>query len=121
MQRIHPAQLGALLAFLAVALGAFGTHILKDTLTTERLATFETAVRYQMYHALALIAIAALPKVTHQAAFVLFFGVLVFSGSLYLLVATNTPWLGAIAPIGGGLLLAGWAHLFWRLTKIKTP
>ncbi len=114
---IHPAQLGAFLAFLAVALGAFGTHMLADALTTARLATFETAVRYQMYHALGLLALGALPKVTHVAALPLFLGTIIFSGSLYLLVATNTSWLGAIAPIGGALMLLGWALLFWKLFR----
>lgn len=118
-QFVHPAQLGAALAFLAVGLGAFGTHMLADVLTPERLGTFETAVRYQMYHALALVVIGALPKATHLAGFVLFAGTLVFSGSLYILVATNTSWLGAIAPIGGALLLAGWALLFWRLRRVR--
>ncbi|MCA9838247.1 MAG: DUF423 domain-containing protein [Trueperaceae bacterium] len=116
---LHPAQLGAILAFLAVALGAFGAHGLKGILSPDRLATYETAVRYQMYHALALLVIGALPKVTYRAAPVLFVGVLVFSGSLYLLVATNLSWLGAVAPIGGVLMLVGWLMLFFRLFRLE--
>ncbi len=114
---LNPAQLGAVLAFLAVALGAFGAHELKGILSPERLVTFETAVRYQMYHALALLVIGTLPKVSHKAALVLFIGVVIFSGSLYLLVATNMSWLGAIAPIGGLGMLTGWAMLFFSLFK----
>lgn len=114
---LSSAQLGAILAFLAVALGAFGAHGLKNVLSPERLATFETAVRYQMYHALALLIIAALPPQAQKAAPLLFAGVLVFSTSLYLLVATNLSWLGAVAPIGGFLMLSGWAMLFFRLFK----
>jgi uncharacterized membrane protein YgdD (TMEM256/DUF423 family) len=112
---IHPAQLGAILALLAVALGAFGTHALADILTTARLATFETAVKYQMFHALGLLALGALPKTSHVAALPIFLGVVIFSGSLYLLIATNTPWLGAITPIGGALMIFGWGLLAWRL------
>ncbi len=114
---IHPAKLGALLAFLAVALGAFGTHTLRGLLEPGELATYETAVRYQMYHALGLIAIGALSQRMQRAANLLFIGSLVFSGSLYLLVFSGFSWLGAIAPIGGALQLAGWALLFWDLRK----
>jgi uncharacterized membrane protein YgdD (TMEM256/DUF423 family) len=107
-------QLGALLAFLGVGLGAFGAHLLADALPEHRLATFETAVRYQMYHALGLVAVGALPRVVHRPAWLLFAGSLVFSGSLYLLVLANLPWMGAVAPVGGVLQLAGWAWLFLR-------
>ena len=108
-------KLGAALAFLAVAFGAFGTHYLQDFLTVERLGTFETAVRYQMFHALGLLVLAALPKKAQRAKWFLFGGSFVFSGSLYLLVLSNTSWLGAIAPIGGILQLLGWAVLFLNL------
>lgn len=106
-------HLGALLAFLGVGLGAFGAHLLSDTLPVHRLATFETAVRYQMYHALGLIAIGALPRIVHRVAWLLFVGNVIFSGSLYLLVLANLPWMGAVAPVGGLLQLAGWAWLFF--------
>lgn len=112
----QPAKLGAILAFLAVGLGAFGAHALSATLPTERLATFETAARYQMYHALALLILGALPTRAQRAAWFLFLGTIIFSGSLYLLVLTNLSWFGAIAPIGGVLMLAGWATLFFSLS-----
>lgn len=116
---LRAAQMGAVLAFLAVALGAFGAHGLKDLVSPERLATFETAVRYQMYHALALLLIAVLPQELGRAALPLFWGVLIFSGSLYLLVATGFAWFGAVAPIGGGLMLLGWALLSYYLFRLK--
>ena len=113
---VHPARLGALLAFLGVALGAFGTHALRDLVTPERLGTFETAVRYQMFHALGLLALGALPPKAWRAMWPLFLGSLLFSGSLYLLVATNLSWLGAVAPVGGALQLVGWGVLFFSLS-----
>ena len=114
---MNPAKLGALLAFLGVGLGAFGTHYLSDVLTPERLETFETAVRYQMFHALGLLALGALPARAHRAAWLLFAGTVVFSGSLYLLIATDVSWLGAVTPVGGLLQLAGWGLLFFSLSR----
>ena len=121
-------QSGAILGFLGVALGAFGAHALRATLTASgRLDTFETAVKYQFYHALALLAVGILLWIAqNDPAFrklqavqyltwsgnLFLAGVLVFSGSLYVLCATNITWLGAITPLGGVLLLAGWALLF---------
>ena len=98
---------------LAVALGAFGAHGLQGMVTEARLATFETAVRYQMYHALALFAVVGLMRWTASpllgwAGWLLIAGVLIFSGSLYLLVFTNASWLGAVAPIGGTAMIVGW-------------
>ena len=114
---IHPSKLGAGLAFIAVALGAFGAHALESMVTPDRLETFETGVRYQMYHALALFALGALPKRSWRAAPFFLAGILVFSGSLYLLVLTNTPWLGAITPIGGVLMLIGWGLFIFNLPR----
>ena len=114
---IHPSKLGAGLALLGVALGAFGAHMLGDVLSPERLDTFETAVRYQMYHALGLVALGALPKPTWRAAPFLFWGSVVFSGSLYLLIATGIGFLGAITPIGGILQIIGWGLLVFGLPK----
>ena len=102
---------GALLGFVAVAAGAFGAHGLRGVLTPERFETFEVAVRYQMYHALAILA--AVLFDAPQAAWLFFAGVVIFSGSLYLLVLTDTRWLGAITPIGGLCFLAGWIALAW--------
>jgi uncharacterized membrane protein YgdD (TMEM256/DUF423 family) len=107
---------GALSAFIAVAAGAFGAHALRARLAPDLLAVFETGARYQMYHALALLAVAwaatRWPGVPVRAAGWLFIGgTLLFSGSLYLLALTGTRWLGAITPLGGLLFLAGWAAL----------
>ncbi|MCP4425027.1 MAG: DUF423 domain-containing protein [Chloroflexi bacterium] len=122
MERIFVLMESALM-FLGVSLGAFGAHGLSDYLTRHDLsATFETAVRYQIYHALGLFVVAwAVGKwpgtLTTWAGYLLFVGVIIFSGSLYLLVMTNTRWLGAITPIGGVAFVMGWALLFfaaWR-------
>lgn len=111
---------GAVLGFLSVALGAFGAHALKDFLIAQnRLQTYETAVQYQMYHALALVLVGLLAIVKPQAnvsgvALCFLFGILIFSGSLYILCATGIRWMGAITPIGGLAFLAGWAWLAWK-------
>jgi uncharacterized membrane protein YgdD (TMEM256/DUF423 family) len=114
----NPAQAGALLALLAVAFGAFGAHALSDLVTPARLATFETGVRYQMYHALGLLLLGALPAGSQHAGWFLLTGSVIFSGSLYLLVLTNAGWFGAIAPIGGVLQLIGWGVLFVSLSRL---
>lgn len=111
---------GAALVGLAVALGAFGAHTLADLVTEARLATFETAVRYQAYHGLGLIGLAALSprgRVAAAAAPFLIVGTLVFAGSLYALVAGAPSWLGAVAPVGGVLLVVGWALAAYQLLR----
>jgi uncharacterized membrane protein YgdD (TMEM256/DUF423 family) len=100
---------GGLIGFLGVAAGAFGAHGLQSVLTAARLETLEVAVRYQMYHALALVLAGWLGAT--GAAWCFFAGTAVFSGSLYLLVATEQRWLGAVTPIGGLMLLVGWLLL----------
>ena len=117
MERIF-FSLGCLLAFLGVAAGAFGAHGLRDKLTPEMAQIFETAVRYQMYHALALLATAwfmsRYPGTLVQAAGWLFLaGIAVFSGTLYALALTGLRGLGAITPVGGMALLIGWVLLAW--------
>lgn len=106
---------GAILAGLAVALGAFGAHMLEDMVSADRLATFETGVKYQMYHALALLVIGWIsreaPGTLNSVGYCFIAGILVFSGSLYILVLTDTGWLGAITPIGGIAFIAGWILL----------
>lgn len=107
---------GSLFAFAAVAAGAFGAHSLKSKLPIESLNTFEVAVRYQMYHALALLILTSLyaffPSIWFVGAGWLFIiGIVVFSGSLYTLVFSGIKMWGAITPIGGVLLLAGWLSL----------
>lgn len=107
---------GAASAMLAVAAGAFGAHALRARLTPEHLAIFETGARYQIYHALALLAVAwavtrwpgRLP-VWSGRLFVA--GTILFSGSLYLLALTGTRWWGALTPFGGAAFLAGWLCL----------
>jgi uncharacterized membrane protein YgdD (TMEM256/DUF423 family) len=110
--------IGALSALVGVAAGAFGAHGLKSRLDAEMLTIFEVAVRYQMYHAFGLIAVAwahtRWPVSAVTAAGWLFVaGTLLFSGSLYLLSLTGLRWLGAITPLGGLAFLAGWACIAW--------
>lgn len=115
--------LGSISGGLAVAFGAFGAHTLKDRLTEEALSTFETGARYQMYHALALLAVAFVitrwpdSNLPTYAGWLFVAGTVLFSGSLYLLSLTDVRWLGAIAPLGGAAFIAGWACLAlaaWR-------
>ena len=113
---------GAVAAFIAVALGAFGAHSLKTKLSADMLNIFEIGVRYQMYHALGLIAVAwattRWPEANLNAAgWAFIVGIVVFSGSLYLLSATDIRWLGAITPIGGLAFLIGWAILVWSIGR----
>jgi uncharacterized membrane protein YgdD (TMEM256/DUF423 family) len=109
---------GALLAGLAVAAGAFGAHALRGALPTDRLDVFETAARYQMYHGLALLAVAWVadrgPHWTPLVAgYAFIVGIALFSGSLFLLALTDQRWLGLVAPVGGASFLIGWATLGW--------
>ena len=108
--------LGALSAFLGVAAGAFGAHALKSRLAPDMLAVFEVAVRYQMYHAFAMIACAwAATKwpgmLVNAGGWLFVAGTIVFSGSLYALSLSGVRWLGAITPLGGLAFLAGWICL----------
>jgi uncharacterized membrane protein YgdD (TMEM256/DUF423 family) len=121
MERVFTLS-GALSAFVAVAAGAFGAHALRARLGPDLLAVFETAARYQMYHALALIAVAwaltrwATPQL-RAAGWLFVAGTILFSGSLYLLALTGVRGLGAITPLGGLCFLAGWLLLaigVWR-------
>jgi uncharacterized membrane protein YgdD (TMEM256/DUF423 family) len=108
--------LGGLLGALAVAAGAFGGHLLKERLSTELLAIFEVAVRYHMYHALALLgagwaAIQWPGPWTTAAGYCFAVGIVFFSGSLYVLSLSGVRWLGAITPLGGLAFIAGWLCL----------
>ena len=114
--------LGAFLAALAVILGAFGSHLLKIRLSSEDLAIFETGVRYHMYHALGLVMIGILgfhyPSNIIQLPAILFLiGIIIFSGTLYLILLTGLRWFGAITPIGGTALIAGWVVLVYNIIK----
>lgn len=109
--------LAALSGFMGVAMGAFGAHGLKEVLTPEMLAVFKTAVDYQMWHALGLALIAIFRQqvsetdVLKWAGWLMFSGIVLFSGSLYLLSTLNMKWLGMITPIGGVCFLLAWALL----------
>ena len=115
---------GSLLMFLGVAAGAFGAHGLRSYFVQfpELAATYDTAVRYQMIHGLALFAVAWVVtkwpgNLATWSGYLFLIGVIIFSGSLYLLVLTRLRWLGAITPFGGLAFLAGWVLLFlsaWR-------
>ncbi|MDD5302521.1 MAG: DUF423 domain-containing protein [Elusimicrobia bacterium] len=105
-------RLGAGFMFLAVGLGAFGAHALKARLSPEMLAIFETGVRYQAYHALALLLLAAL-RGPSKAGWCFTAGIVLFSGSLYLLALTGARKWGAVTPIGGVLFLIGWLILMF--------
>jgi len=105
-------RIAAALCFLAVALGAFGAHSLRSTLETHgMLDAWNKAVLYHFIHAIALLALALYGTANRGACWLLFAGIFLFSGSLYLLALSNVRWLGAITPLGGLCFLAGWAWL----------
>ena len=115
---------GAFAGALGVTLGAFGAHALKSRVSEDLLAIFEIGVRYQMYHALALLAVAwaatRWPGAWVNASGWLFLvGIVVFSGSLYLMTFTGARWLGAITPIGGLSFIAGWIVL--AIAALRLP
>ena len=108
--------IASLLGFTAVAAGALGAHALKDRLEPDHLAAFEVAVRYQMYHALALLAVAWFAslrpsRLISASGYCMVVGVFCFSGSIYALIALDWRWLGPITPLGGLLLMVGWLLL----------
>ena len=105
--------IGSIFAAFSVLLGAFGAHGLKNRLSVEDLVIFETAVRYQMYHAIGILLMGVASfslneKIVSAPAYFLILGVIIFSGSLFLLVFTNLRWFGAITPLGGLCLIVGW-------------
>jgi uncharacterized membrane protein YgdD (TMEM256/DUF423 family) len=109
-----------MLAGLGVALGAFGAHGLKDVLDAQALGWWQTGVQYQMWHAVALVAMAAMRGVRSGLPAVLIgAGVLLFSGSLYAMALTGARWLGAVTPLGGLAMIAGWCLLAWRLSAVR--
>ncbi len=118
-------QIAAVLGALTVAIGAFGAHALKPMLEASgRLETFETAVRYQFYHLLALLAVGVLAvarpdlRGLDTAALLWTAGIVIFSGSLYAICFTGITKFGAVAPLGGLLLIAGWARLLFAVSKL---
>lgn len=127
---------GAFAGLLAVAFGAFGAHALKNRLDAYAIGIFETAVQYQFYHALALLAVGLLllqtpgstlgsaqalnPALLKSSAVLFVVGMLIFSGSLYILSLTGLRWLGAVTPLGGLAFIAGWGCLLsaaWKLAN----
>jgi uncharacterized membrane protein YgdD (TMEM256/DUF423 family) len=123
MRRTNFGAIGAVLGGVAVATGAFGAHSLKAVLAVDQLAVFETAVRYQMYHALALMAVSLArdrkPDLPwwDRAGWSFLLGTVLFSGSLYVLVFTGVRVLGAVTPLGGLAFLIGWGCFVAGFTK----
>ena len=113
--------------FLAVSIGAFAAHMLRDKLSPELLNTFQTGVQYHMYHTLALFGIGLLmlnfpaSSLLRISAYLMMTGIFLFSGSLYLLSITGIRWLGAVTPLGGLCFLAAWALIVWFAAKQQFP
>jgi uncharacterized membrane protein YgdD (TMEM256/DUF423 family) len=118
-------RVACVLGAVGVAAGAFGAHGLKARLSADMLEIFEVGVRYQMYHALAMLAVSAAAAVwaspwAARACWAWLAGVAVFSGSLYVLATTGLRWLGMITPIGGVAFIAGWVMLFMAGSSLLT-
>ncbi|HET8816238.1 MAG TPA: DUF423 domain-containing protein [Pseudidiomarina sp.] len=117
------AMLGAITMAIGVILGAFGSHSLKDRLSADMLAVYQTGVQYQIYHALGLLLVAALmvpyPNATglRTGGWILLAGIILFSGSLYLLALTGWRFFGPITPVGGVCFIVGWLWIFWAMLK----
>lgn len=112
---------------LAVILGAFGAHGLEDSITPKRMSVWKTAARYHLIHSTVLLAVCGLlahfpSKILERAAWCFIIGIIIFASTLYLLVLTDTPFLGAITPLGGLFLIIGWAHCVWfAAVDLKAP
>ena len=116
------------MGMIAIILGAFGAHALKKQLSIEQLNAFETGVRYQMYHALFLLFLGINSFINEKAkktiCQLVIFGVIFFSGSIYLLstkpiTGVDFKFIGIVTPIGGALLILAWSILFWNIWKVK--
>ncbi|MBD2432999.1 MULTISPECIES: DUF423 domain-containing protein [Fischerella] len=119
-------SLAAILGGLSVAAGAFASHALRERLSERSLLIFETGARYQMYHALALLAVAILllhikspPPSLVASGWLFIIGIAIFSGSLYALSLTGVKYLGAITPLGGAAFIAGWCALAFAAWNLK--
>lgn len=124
MQERHLVAYAAGNLFIAIAAGAFGAHGLKSIISGDMLAIWQTAVQYQMLHGLALFALASLSQrwsasFIRRSAIAMLLGVLLFSGSLYVLALTGIRSLGAITPLGGLAFLFAWANLLWAALSTK--
>ena len=116
--------IAAILGGLSVSLGAFGSHLLEGSLTTKDYDIFRTGVRYQMWHTLAILIVAVLQKNFNidrfnQIQWAFLIGIILFSGSLYILVLSQLRWFGAITPIGGVAFVLGWGLLALSARKLK--
>ncbi len=120
-------MLAGINGFLAVSIGAFAAHALRGKLSPELLNTFQTGVQYHMYHALALFGIGVLmvnfpaANLLRISAYLMLAGIVLFSGSLYLLSISGIRWLGAITPLGGVCFLIAWALLVWFAARQQFP
>ena len=121
-------SVGAFMGILAIILGAFGAHALKEQLSVDQLNAFETGVKYQMYHALFLLFLGGNTLLDEKAKKTVFqfviFGVFFFSGSIYLLTTkavtgVDFKFIGVVTPIGGALLILAWSIFFWNILKAK--
>ena len=119
-------KIGAVLGALAVGIGAFGAHSLAGILAEYgRTETFETAVKYHFYHTLAIVLVGVLKiqfpdnKKLNTSGFFFLAGIIIFSGSLYVMSLTGITWLGAITPIGGLAFILGWVYLFLSSRSLK--
>lgn len=126
MESKHFMGLGAILAGCSVATGAFGAHMLKEALSPQMLSAFETAVRYQMYHSLALLLSGWVLTVYQRpvfkkAAWFFLFGLILFSGSLYAISLLDVRWLGPVTPIGGVSFICGWGCLALGFLRKSGP
>ena len=111
-------RVAVVFCFLAVALGAFGAHTLRSTLESRGMVdVWNKAVFYQFIHAIALLVLALCGSINRSAYWLLIGGIVLFSGSLYMLALTNLRWLGPVTPVGGLCFLAGWAWLFFAPLK----
>jgi len=115
---------GISICCLSVIMGAFGAHVLKDKLSEYSMSVYDKAVLYQFFHAFGILFVAILNQLFNTKEFnicgILFIvGILLFSGSLFILAITDIKWLGAITPIGGGLFIISWIILFIKILGIK--
>ena len=116
--------LGTFLAFMTVALGAFGAHALKEQLSAYGQSVYDKAIFYQMFHSLAILFVSILQYSISDldlsiCIWLFFLGIILFSGSLYILALTNIKWLGAITPIGGMLFIVSWLIIFYKVLYLN--
>jgi len=114
---------GALFAGLSIVLGAFGAHALKEQLSEYSLGIYEKAVIYQMFHSIGILLMAIIGDIVQNldvslSIWFFIFGIVLFSGSLYILAITNIKWLGIITPIGGSLFIAGWIWFIYKIVSL---